>query len=512
MQPPFHPVLSTALLAVRGPLILSLVLALVLVVVGCRPPRPVDTPKPQPFVGVTIRLACHDPAFARELSGRGKIWGTRTGGAVVLESDWTKADAAVIPPARLGELANSDLLAGRPDALAHRDHQLRWGDVLPSFQDKLCNWGRRSVAVPVAGDGFVLLYRMDRFADPAVAAAYRAKYQRELIPPRTWEDLRAVAEVFHATDGKPSLPPLPTDPAAAVAAFHQIAACYDRQAVATERLNITAGTTPEPAVRSQVAFRFHVDPDNTKPRLTAPSFAAAFGWFHDTAKLRLAAGDPLDALVNGSAVAGVVSLADIAKLPKVAGGVVDPKFGIAPIPGSAVWFDAEGKPQPAAGGRNYVPCLGAGGELGVVFKRTTVADAAWDFLADLSGPAGADDTLGEVSLGAGPYRYSQVTEEAAGKWQRYGFDAARSDQLAKAVVAFAEVPVRDPVYPLRTPDQKNRVALLNDALRKAAGLTPAGALTGDKAAAEAQAAWLAADAKVPPAELLKWTRSAVGLE
>ena len=74
------------------------------------------------------------------------------------------------------------------------------------------------------------------------------------------------------------------------------------------------------------------------------------------------------------------------------------------------------------------------------------------------------------------------------------------------MAAFADVSVRDPVYPLRTPDQAQRVAILNDALRKAA----TGALPGDKAAAEAQAAWLAADAKVPPADLLRWTRAAVG--
>ena len=187
---------------------------------------------------------------------------------------------------------------------------------------------------------------------------------------------------------------------------------------------------------------------------------------------------------------------------------MDGKFGVAPIPGSAVWFDPDGKPQPAAGGRNYVPCLGSAGELGVVFKRTTVAEAAWDFLADLSGPAGADDTLAEVSLGVGPYRYSHVSDESAGKWQRYAFDAARSEELAKAMAGYAEVSVRDPVYPLRTPDQAQRIAILNDALRKAA----AGVLAGDKAAAEAQAAWQALNAKQPAAELLKWTRAAVGLE
>ena len=140
--------------------------------------------------------------------------------------------------------------------------------MLPSFQEKLCNWGRRPVAVPVAGDGYALVYRLDRFADEKVAAAYRARYQRELVPPRTWEDLKAVAEAFHAADGKPSLPPLPADPVAAIAAFHQVAACYDRQAVASDRLSVKpggAGIDPDSVARSPAAFRFHVNPDTAQP-------------------------------------------------------------------------------------------------------------------------------------------------------------------------------------------------------------------------------------------------------
>ncbi len=505
MQPPFH--------FSRRAVAANLALAVVLGVVaggGCRPPRLRDPIKPLPFAGVTVRLACGDAGYAKELVGRGKIWGTRTGGTVVLEPDWTTADAAVLPPARLGEMAVADVLAARPAALADREHPLKWAEVLPAFQDKLCNWGRRPFAVPVAGDGFVLIYRVDRFADPKAADAFRAKYQRELAPPPTWEDLRTVADLFATLDGKPSLPPLPADPTATAVAFNQVAACYDRAAVSSAAAPPT-GTVPPPEEPASdgTAFRFHVDPDTAAPRLTAPSFVAAFGWFHDTAKYRPATGDPRDAVVNGSAVAAVLSLAEVAKLPKGADGAVDRRFGVAPVPGSAVWYGADGKPRPASGGRNYVPYLGAGGQLGVVFKRTAVAEAAWDFLADLAGPTGADDTLGEVTLGAGPFRYSHVAiSETAAKWQRYGFDAARTEQLSRAVGAFADVQLREPVYPLRTPDHAEREAILAAAVRKAA----AGALPADKAAAEAQAAWQAVDAKLPPTDRRREARNAVGLE
>ncbi len=484
---------------------LAVVLA-VAAVGGCRPPMPVDMPKPQPFAGVTVRLACADAEYADEFLARGRIWGTRTGGAVVLEPDWTQADVAVIPPVRLGEFAVADVLAARPGALTERDTALKWSEVLPAFQDKLCNWGRRPLALPLAGSGYVLAYRTDRFADPKAADAYRAKYRRELAPPRTWEDLRDVAETFHTLDGKPPLPPFPADPTAAAVAFNQVAACYDRSA--SESAPVPKGATPDPAP-SRTAFRFHVDPDTATPRLTAPSFVTAFGWFHDTAKYRTPAGDPREALVSGTAVAAVLSLADVAKLPKGLDGATAPQFGLAPLPGSAVWYEPDGIARPATGGRNYVPYLGAGGRLGVVFQRTTAGEAAWDFLATLAGPDGADDTLGNVSLGAGPFRYSHIaTDEKATRWQRYGFDAVRTEQLARAVAGFVDVQCREPVYPIRTPDHAERVAVLAAAARQAAS----GTLTGEQAAAEAQKGWLAVDAKTPKGELRKESRNAVGLE
>lgn len=505
MQPAFH---FRPRATVRNPALLAVILSVA--VGGCRPPRPVEVPKPRPFAGQTVRLACADPEYAKELIGRGRIWGVRTGGTVVLEGEEAKADVAVLPPAQLGRLAAADVLATRPTALGDRDQTLRWTEVLPAFQDKLCNWGRRPVAVPIAGDGYVLVYRADRFADPAAQAAHRAKFQRELTPPATWEDLARAADTLAATSGKPSLPPLPADPTAAAVALNQVAACYDRTAASAA--STPSGGVPqpiEPTAAPLAAFRFHVDPDTAAPRLTAPSFVAAFKWFHDTAKFRPPAGDPLNALTSGSAVAAVLPLADVARLPTGPGGLIDPRFGVAPLPGSERWFEADGQPQNAVGGRNFVPYLGTGGQLGVVFQRTTVGDAAWDFLVELASPAGAEDTLGAVKLGAGPFRYSHVAlGEKAAMWQRLGFDAARTEQLARALSEYANAPLRGPVYPLRTPDQAARNAILADAVRKAAS----GALTGEQAAAEARQAWLAEDAKTPVATRKAWARNAVGLE
>jgi len=500
MQPAFH--FPLAIFTKNRALAVAMLLVAALG--GCRPPLPREVPKPRPFAGMTVRVACADPAYAVELARRGKVWGVRTGGTLTLETDWTKADAAILPPKRLGGLAAAGGLMTRPTVLSDRDNPLRWSEVLPAFQENLCNWGRRPVAVPVAGDGFVLVYRTDRFADPKAAAAHRARHQRELDPPRTWEDLRAVADTFFSLDGKPSLPPLPSDPAGAAVALNRVAACYDRSAGAGQ---LTKPEEQPPPTGS--AFRFQVDADTAAPRLTAPSFVAAFGWFHDTAKFRPPAGDPRDALVNGSAVAAILSLQDVAKLPKGPGGLVDPRFAVAPIPGAAVWYGPDGKPNPAAGGRNYVPLLGAGGQLGVVFERTTVGEATWDFLTDWSGPDGADNTLGDLTLGAGPFRYSHLSmSEKAARWQRYGFDTQRTGQLARALAAFADPQVREPVCPIRTPDYAAREAILADAVRQAA----TGKLTGAQAAAEAQKAWLAQDAKTPQEELLKWNRHAVGLE
>jgi multiple sugar transport system substrate-binding protein len=57
-------------------------------------------------------------------------------------------------------------------------------------------------AVPAETDAMGFAYRKDWFEDPGEKAAFRAQYGKELAPPETWDDLKAIAKFFTRPDQK----------------------------------------------------------------------------------------------------------------------------------------------------------------------------------------------------------------------------------------------------------------------------------------------------------------------
>ena len=55
-------------------------------------------------------------------------------------------------------------------------------------------------SVPLEGDAAGWSYRKDWFEDPAEKEAFQAKYGYELAVPKTWKELRDIAEFFHRPD------------------------------------------------------------------------------------------------------------------------------------------------------------------------------------------------------------------------------------------------------------------------------------------------------------------------
>jgi hypothetical protein len=281
--------------------------------------------------------------------------------------------------------------------------------------------------------------------------------------------------------------------------FHQLAACYDRAARTDAR---QSGANPG------LAFHFH--PDTWKPRLGAPGFTAAADWLSRTRPLRPAepSDDPIAALDRGSAVVAVLSLAEVGRLPRdEKTGEVAARFKLAPLPGTRTYFDNAGKRKSAEQRANYVPYLGSGGWVGVVFKRSPARDAAWDLLAELGSPTAAAARLSDPHLGAGPYRTEHLDESRDQVWLRYGFDAARTRELGGALRRYVRPEVSNPALVLRTPDRAALMASLEAEVRKAA----TGALAPAEAMKQAQAAWQKHDTARPREELVRWRRNAIGL-
>ncbi|MGC4047279.1 MAG: sugar ABC transporter substrate-binding protein [Armatimonas sp.] len=57
-------------------------------------------------------------------------------------------------------------------------------------------------AIPCMADGIAFAYRKDLFEDAAEKTAFKAKYNRELATPTTWDELQQVAEFFTRPDKK----------------------------------------------------------------------------------------------------------------------------------------------------------------------------------------------------------------------------------------------------------------------------------------------------------------------
>ena len=477
--------------------------------VGCEPiPVSAPTGPVKPFAGKALKIAVADPAFGAEISGRAKAWANRHAAVVTVVSDRpphdvADADISVVPLEGISGPASRGELAAVPESLSGVGKPFRWDTLFIPYQSSLVLWGSAIVAVPIAGDGLVCVYRADRFRDPAAKTIFRDRFQKDLAPPRTWEDIAEIAAAFHRPD-RPSLPPISKDRADALTLFHQMAACYDRTPTAT-------GNKEEGGAARALSFHIDIAGDRFQPRLNAPAFAAAYDWFHKTAAFRPSApGDPLAALDTGPAVVAVLTLRELAKLPRdPKTGAVSDAFGIAPVPGTRTYFDAGGRVQQAAGGRNAVPFLGGNATFAIVSKSSANAAAAWDFLNDLAGPEGSTGMLQESQLGAGPTREGHVAAQAGiANWQRYGFDESRTKDLAAALNIYTDSTVANPALPLRTPDAPAIYAILETQLRRAA----AGQATGPEAAAAATAAWAEHD-KPADAEVMKnWRRKAAGLD
>ena len=57
-------------------------------------------------------------------------------------------------------------------------------------------------SIPAEGDAVGWSYRKDWFEDPKEMEAFKAKYGYDLGPPKTWAEMRDIAEFFHRPDDK----------------------------------------------------------------------------------------------------------------------------------------------------------------------------------------------------------------------------------------------------------------------------------------------------------------------
>ena len=75
-----------------------------------------------------------------------------------------------------------------------------WSDISPAAKQFYCDYEGKTYAVPCEADAIGFAYRKDLFEDAKNKADFQTKYKRELAPPKTWAELREIAEFFTGRD------------------------------------------------------------------------------------------------------------------------------------------------------------------------------------------------------------------------------------------------------------------------------------------------------------------------
>ncbi len=84
---------------------------------------------------------------------------------------------------------------------------IKMSDFAPATVYAYSTWPKGTPnywALPAMGDANGWFYRKDWFEKPELMAEYKAKYNRDLAPPKTWDELKEIAEFFQGReiDGK----------------------------------------------------------------------------------------------------------------------------------------------------------------------------------------------------------------------------------------------------------------------------------------------------------------------
>lgn len=101
-------------------------------------------------------------------------------------------DALNVIPSWMPDLVSAgalEQLDSWVDKFGYRDELT---DISPMFRDNWMKVSGKIYGLPDDGDCFIMYYRKDIFADPALREAFKAKYGRDLEVPKTWAEFAEV--------------------------------------------------------------------------------------------------------------------------------------------------------------------------------------------------------------------------------------------------------------------------------------------------------------------------------
>lgn len=411
---------------------------LMLTLSGCGDrPSTLDKAPTLPYSGIKLRIAVTGAKEREMVDQLGRSWATRNGAAVtVVEAPFdNNTDIGIIRPADMPTHAEAGILADLPNEVRNRSHSYQWDDLFYAYSARLLAWRDRVYALPVIGEGMVLVYKKSAFDGQA---------GRPKGYPQTWDEL--------ADLGPQSILPTSTDPEILAAQFLSALACYDRLAV--NRAN--------PSELKDRFFRFLFEPATGEPRVSGAVFDYVGKLFVKLYQARVKVPDLATATRQTEAKVGILTLEELAALPKE----MLAQWGVAPLPGSAKIIDDAGLATPTASGSvNRVPYFGWGGRVGVVAKNSQQQAAAWEFLAELgSADQTGNNLIASGRWGAGPYRISHVEAKSRSIWFGYNLSAEETDRLSSVLRENIGLGVQNYRFHLRVPQQEALTRVFNETL------------------------------------------------
>lgn len=369
------------------------------------------------------------------------------------------SDLVLFPTGMLGELAQGEALLPLDEELSERD-AFGQSDLLLLGREYEGNWGGRTLALPLGSVLPVTVYRADVFES------------LKLAPPTTWQEYADAATKLQEAAEAGTLPP-----GVATAVLEP-----------TEQVDAARQFLVRAAAYARVPGRYSglFDFGSMKPELTSPAFAKALEEYREAIgepeaiAMTIGYGEVSRRALAGEAALGVTFLLEAPELESEEGLERAAQVAIAPVPGSAEFWqprDDSWESRPTA---ESVPTWGHFGMLIGIGRSVADRDRALRALnsvvdAEIGTPVSAS------AAGTAPYRKSQL--ESVARWTKLPATLPANAQYAAAIEQ-AQSAADHLLFP-RIPGRERYLEALGEEVRQAL----AGEKSTDAALADAAAAW-----------------------